>query len=93
MRRCMKVKSAVLALACSIALAANAVADTPKAIDVPPGDLIQAIELLVRQSGIEVIYRPEQLKGLHTSGVHGTLTAVAAVTKLLEGTQLALSSG
>jgi outer membrane receptor protein involved in Fe transport len=88
----MKVKSAMLALACSMALAANAVADTPKAVDVPAGDLIQAIELLVRQSGIEVIYRPEQLKGLHTSGVHGTLTAVAAVTKLLEGTQLALSS-
>jgi iron complex outermembrane receptor protein len=92
MCRYRKVKSALLALACSVVLAANAVADTPKAVDVPAGDLIQAIELLVRQSGIEVIYRPEQLKGLHTSGVHGTLTAAAAITKLLEGTPLALRS-
>lgn len=87
-----KVKSAMLALACSVALATNAVADTPLAIDVPAGDLTEAIELLVRQSGVEVIYRPEQLKGLRTSGVHGTLTAEAAISKLLEGTSLALRS-
>ncbi|HEY0940444.1 MAG TPA: TonB-dependent receptor [Steroidobacter sp.] len=85
-----KVKSALLALACSVVLASNAMADAPKAVDVPAGDLIEAIELLVRQSGVEVVYRPEQLKGLQTSGVHGTLTAADAITKLLEGTALAL---
>jgi iron complex outermembrane receptor protein len=85
-----KVKSTLLAFACSVALATNATADAPKAVDVPAGDLIEAIELLVRQSGVEVIYRPEQLKGLRTSGVQGTLTAADAVAKLLEGTSLAL---
>ncbi|HEX7113668.1 MAG TPA: TonB-dependent receptor [Steroidobacter sp.] len=92
MRRPTKVKSALLALACSFALTANAQEDSPKAVDVPAGDLIEAIELLVRQSGVEVIYRPEQLKGLQTGGVQGRLTAAAAISKLLEGTPLSLSA-
>lgn len=66
-----------------------AVADT-KAIDVPAGDLTAALEALAAQSGAELVYRPEQLKGLHTKGVKGTLSSEDAAKKLIEGTSLIL---
>jgi iron complex outermembrane receptor protein len=66
-----------------------AVADT-KPIDVPAGDLTAALEALAAQSGAELVYRPEQLKGLHTKGVKGALSSEEAARKLIEGTSLIL---
>lgn len=89
-------RSALLAFACSTSLAAFAHAhDSEKAhdakqVDVPAGDLTSALEALARQSGIELVYQTEQLKGLTTQGVRGHLSPEEAVTKLLEGTTLIL---
>src|SRR6185312_9889470 len=58
--------------------------------DVPAGDLTAALETLEKQSGVEILYRPEMLRGLRTRGVHGTLTSEAALASLLEGTKLSL---
>ena len=71
---------------------AVAVADPVKTIDVPPGDLVAALDLLASQAGVECVYSAPQLKGLHTSGVHGNLTAEEAVKKLLEGTKLTVTA-
>ncbi len=56
----------------------------------PAGDLATALALLAKQSGVEMMYSSERLKGLGTAGVHGEYTAEAAAVKLLEGTNLKL---
>jgi hypothetical protein len=76
--------SMLLGLAVSMCPAA----DAAKYLDIPAGDLATALELLARQSQVEIIYSREQLAGLHTSGVHGDLTARDALTQLLKGTSL-----
>src|SRR6266567_7655678 len=76
--------------ACVVLVAFRAAAADPQRIDVPAGELTTALESLARQSDVELVYRMEQLKGLRTRGVSGTLTSSQAVTKLLEGTSLVI---
>jgi outer membrane receptor protein involved in Fe transport len=92
MLKSMTFRSTLAAVACAISLSAHAMADSPKRIDVPAGELIAALESLARQSGVEIAYSTEQLKGVKTHGVHGTYTAEKAATKLLEGTKLTVTT-
>ena len=85
-------KTAALFFALTVSISANALADSPKPVNVPAGELTAALDLLEKQSGVEIVYRPELLKGLRTSGVKGTLSSEDAVTKLLKGTTLKLQS-
>lgn len=82
-------RSTLIAFASFISLSAYAHAD-PKAINVPAGDLLTGLETLAKECGAELVYQPDQLKGLHTRGVSGTLEPRDAVTKLLEGTALSV---
>jgi iron complex outermembrane receptor protein len=67
-------------------------ADTPKqSIDMPSDDLISSLELLARQSGIEIIYDADQLRGIRAPAISGFITPKEAVMKLLEGTHLGLT--
>ena len=84
-------RSAVLAITCAIFISGIAMADALKQVDVPSGDLATALQKLAEQSGAEFIYSVDQIKGIHTEGVHGEYTAEKAVTKLLEGTKLKLT--
>ncbi len=89
MLKSQKMRSALIAIACSLLCAGTALADW-KRVEVPPGDLTLALEKLAKQSGVELVYKSEQLKGLRTQGVSGELSAEAAVLKLLEGTPLTM---
>ena len=91
MLRSVTFRSVMIAIACAISISANAMADTPRKVDVPAGDLATALQKLVEQSGVEFIYSVDQIKGIHTGGVHGEYTAEKAVTKLLEGTNLKIT--
>src|SRR5688572_26226767 len=82
------IRRLLMAVACAISFSAQAMADTPKKIDVPAGELIPALKALGAQSGVEFVYSTDELEGLSTKGVHGELTAEKAVAKLLEGTKL-----
>ena len=84
--RCM-----LIALACAASISVHAMADSPRRVDVPAGDLTAALRTLATQLGIEFMYSAEQLKGLKTAGVQGEFTAEKAVTKLLEGTKLTVT--
>lgn len=84
------VKSVLIALACSVSFIAHAMADSPKPIDIPAGNLVPALEALEKQAAVELVYRAEQLKDLRTAGVKGTYTAHDAVKLLLKGTPLEL---
>ncbi len=55
---------------------------------VPPGDLVTALESFSKQSGVELVFQPDQVKGRQTKGVSGTFTTQDAVKRLLEGTDL-----
>jgi hypothetical protein len=79
----------ILAFACMVW--SVAFAETPVAVNVPAGDLSQALESLARQCGIDIIYPSDQLKGRTTPGVSGTLEPTQAVKQLLDGTSLTLS--
>ena len=65
-----------------------ALADTANSIRVAAGDLTDAIEVLAKQSGVDVIYDPGLVKGQKTQGVAGVLQPMEAFRKLLDGTGL-----
>jgi len=76
---------ALLAAACLACTAAFAQARDQKPINIPPGDLVGALDALAKQSGAEFIYRADQLTGLHTEGAQGNLSADEALSRLLRG--------
>src|SRR5258708_21278570 len=85
------IRAIVLLFTSTLSIAAYAHADAPKHVDIPGGDLSQALLRLSKQYGADLVYRPEQVYGLKTHGAHGELTTEQAVTRLLQGTQLELS--
>src|SRR6202044_13222 len=84
------VRLSVVAFVCCLSVTAHAMADPKTHVNVPPGELTAGLETLAKQSGAEIVYRTDLLKGLRTHGVAGDFTAKEAVTKLLEGTRLKL---
>jgi len=64
--------------------------DIPHALDIPAGPLANALALLARQSGAELMYRPDQVGDIQTRGAKGNLTAHDAALLLLRGTSLEL---
>ncbi|HEY0745732.1 MAG TPA: TonB-dependent receptor [Steroidobacteraceae bacterium] len=78
----------VIVFGCSLAFCALAIADEPKLINIPAGDLVIALDALARQSGAEIVYTIEQVGKQRTAGVSGTLSARDALQKLLRGTSL-----
>ncbi|WP_189450353.1 STN domain-containing protein, partial [Cognatilysobacter xinjiangensis] len=73
----------LLSLACSAALAAQA-ADGIR-LDVPAGDLASALDAYARQSGTQLVYRADQLKGGRSPGLQGSYTAQQGLARLLQG--------
>lgn len=86
----MRLRASLIALAWMTWFATGAAA-MPKSVSVPAGDLIDAIESLAKQSGVDVVYPSALLKGRRTRGVDGTLEPAEAFRRLLEGTSLQLS--
>jgi iron complex outermembrane receptor protein len=83
---------AFVALCALLSAGAYALADTPKQVDIPAGELSVALLKLSKQYGADLVYRPEQVHGLKTHGAHGQLTTEQAVAQLLQGTPLELRS-
>jgi iron complex outermembrane receptor protein len=84
------VRGAVAAVVAGLALSAHALAESPRAIDIPSGDLVAALELLAKQMDIELIYQPDQLRGGRTAGVHGVHEPKEAVQLLLKGSRFSV---
>src|ERR1700722_14166462 len=90
MLKSMTMRSTLAAVACAISFSANAVADPPRQVNIPAGDLVPALEVLEKQAAIELVFQPQQLKAFHTGGVTGTFEPKDAVKILLRGTPLEL---
>jgi iron complex outermembrane receptor protein len=78
------VRVLLLSMACSAALAAQAQA-APGRIDLPAGELTAALNTLAKQSGTQLVYRADQLKGRRTTGVQGATSTDQALDRLLQG--------
>ena len=76
-------RALLLSLACSAALAAQA--QTTPRVDVPAGDLAVALDAYARQSGTQLVYRADQLKGARSAGVQGQPASPQALDALLKG--------
>lgn len=81
-------KRSLIALACSLSLSGQAVADSSTRIDVPAGELLAALQALAEQADVELVYQPEQLRSLKTEGVKGDYSAQEAIHLLIKGTPL-----
>lgn len=88
------VRAAVFACIASLFVAGNAVADSPRLqLDIAAGDLADALLELSQKYGANLVYRPDQVRGIRTRGVQGQFTTEEAAARLLEGTPLKLSTG
>ena len=90
MLKSLMTKLSLIAFACSMSFAVYAMADTPKPIDVPAGDLVPALESLAKQAAVELVFQSAQLNGIRTQGVRGTYEVKDAMRLLLKGTGLEL---
>src|SRR3546814_14485269 len=71
--------------ACALTIAGAALAQT-RDFNVPEGELQAALDAYARQSGLQVIYRIEDVHGTRSKGVQGALSVADALKTLLEGT-------
>ncbi|QPF73465.1 TonB-dependent receptor [Roseateles sp. DAIF2] len=76
-----------LALACTLAVAAAAQAQN-REFDVAAGDLKAALDAYIAQAGVQLFYKVDDLKGLSTKGLKGSLPPEQALARLIEGTRL-----
>src|SRR5687767_7959297 len=90
MLKTMTVRATIAALLAGLSMSAHAIADSPKRVDIPAGELRQALLQVAAQFGTDLVYSPEQIRGIQTRGAYGELTTEQAVIKLLEGTPLEL---
>lgn len=86
----MSARLTIVALACLFSASALALAGEPRQVNVPAGSLIEGLESLAKQCGVDVIYPSSELKGLKTHGVSGMLEPKEAFRTLIEGTPLIL---
>ena len=77
-------RTLLLSLACSAALAAQA-QSAPLRLDVPAGDLASALDAYAKQTGTQLVYRSDQLKGARSPGVRGQMSAQLGLDQLLKG--------
>jgi outer membrane receptor protein involved in Fe transport len=87
MMRRLRLREAVLGTACALAMAASAAAQA-KAIDIPAGDLKSGLDAYIQQSGVQLIYKVDDVQGLSTRGTHGATASADTLRKLLDGTGL-----
>lgn len=81
-----RLKQIFLGTACAVLMAAGAAAQS-KDIDIPAGDLKSGLDAYIQQSGVQLIYRVDDVRGLSTHGAHGTASS-GTLDELLEGTGL-----
>jgi iron complex outermembrane receptor protein len=88
MKTTISTASLLLGGVCAIALTAPAFAQAPqvRSFDIPGGELRQALDAYVRQSGAQLIYRTEDVRGTKTRGVAGALPPEEALKRVLAGT-------
>jgi len=81
-----KLKYTAIALVACICAALLALGAVAKEFDIPAGDLRAALDAYSQQSGVALVVSDEAVKGAHSKGAKGDLSAEDALTHILAGT-------
>src|SRR6185437_10325902 len=81
MSRLKILSAALLTSACFTALTASA-----ENFDIPGGDLAAALTSYTKQTGVDLMIYGNDVKGVHSSGARGNLSADDALSRILVGT-------
>jgi iron complex outermembrane receptor protein len=57
-----------------------------KVFNIPDGDLAAALNIYIRQSGVQLVYMDDAVRGHRSHGAKGDYTETAALTQILSGT-------
>jgi len=87
MTRFKNLKAGLIAGASVIGLSGAAFAAQ---FDIPDGDLGRALDVYTAQTGVQLIYAATEVRGVHTKGARGDLSASAALNRILTGTGFAM---
>jgi iron complex outermembrane recepter protein len=84
----------VLVVACGLGLASTSPGRTPLSswihYDIPAGDAAETLLLFTEQSGQQIVYFVDQVRGLRTQRVSGRYPPVEALRRMLDGTDLVI---
>ena len=83
-------RAGALAAAVASLLAFSAQAQDLK-FDIPASDLKSALDAYINQTGQQIVYKSDDLKGKASPGARGSMTSDQALTALLAGTGLQVS--
>lgn len=64
-----------------------------RAIDIPAADLGSALNAYISQTGVELVYKADDVKGLKSQPVRGSFTPEETLARLLLGTNLTVQRG
>jgi iron complex outermembrane recepter protein len=84
----MQLRFTLTALLYGLCWCSESRAEARYSLDIPAGELTNALDILAHQTHAEFIYSADEVRGVKTHGVQGKVSAETAVEKLLEGTQL-----
>lgn len=77
------------AVVCAMPATAWAQEALARGYTVAAGDLGRALDAYARQSGRQILYRADDVRGIHSPGAQGRMTAEAALARILSGTGFA----
>jgi iron complex outermembrane recepter protein len=78
----------VLVMALAAPLSAQQSSSRSVAVDLPAGRLSDALNVLARQTGVEIIFSPQTVAGIESPRLRGRLAPATALEMLLRGTRL-----
>jgi len=74
------------ALLASCAVLAGSMSANARTFDIPKGDLEQALDAYMAQTGLDIIVSTQQVKGVRSQGAKGDLADNIALARILAGT-------
>ncbi len=77
----------------SVAALTGAAFAQARNIDIPAEDLKSALDAYISQSGVELVYKADDVNGLKSQAVRGSFTPEQALARLLQGTNVAAQRG
>src|SRR5258707_9656604 len=81
-----------LGLLASFVPSALAQPATPMELNIPPQPLESALRQMASKEGVQILFLPEDVKGMTTAGVNGRFTPREAIQELVKGTGLTVST-
>ena len=73
------------ALVASVLLGSSMAQAAPVALNIPAQSLASALNEFGKQANLQVLYSPDQVQGIKSRGVSGSLEPVKALETLLQG--------